>query len=722
MKSRVGFVVFLFLTGLLSSCGGGGGGGTVSDPVTAIAQDDIFNTEQGVALSGDVSSNDEINGDVTFTWELVTPPAHGDLSFAVDGSFDYVPDASFFGQDVFYYRILDSNDSSLTSAKVSINVLPSELIQDTFMLHQWYLYNYGQAALTVSEEGGQVNSEGTYADIRVFDGTNSVDAYAQGFTGNGVQLAIIDNGVDIGHEDLASNVLPNASYNFFSDSNGKTVLDPTPPSTVNNPDGYHGVAVAGLAAARGGNDLGIWGTAPSAELAGYNLLYSGFDLSMELAALGEADALTNHPLLSSADSDIFNMSYGRNPYQGTNENDYYTSEILAGLEAGTDSLREGKGALYLKAGGNEYQGGAAFTEDWCQQAIKNVVTCYNVNMEDENVTPYLMVIGGFNADDKRASYSNTGSALWMVGPAGEYGVNDPALITTDMSGCTYGYSQNQSSAGIFAYSPFNSDFNTGDIGTENESCHYFSAFNGTSSSTPVISGIVALLLEANPDLSWRDVKHILATTARQLDPDLANNNVLIGGQSVLLESGWVANQAGYAFSNAYGFGAPDTNAAIDMALDWKTNGTTLDSLQVSAPVSGNVPTPNAIPDANPTGLSAIVNVTADLITESVELVVSIEDLGNVPDDGTTNKIDMSDYQIVLRSPSGTESVLLTPFNAYQSGYDMVDLNLISHAFYGEASQGNWTLIVRDLDGSTDNQISHVGEGKLTGWSLKFYGH
>jgi subtilisin family serine protease len=595
-------------------------------------------------------------------------------------------------------------------------------VNDPFVVHQWYLYNVGQSALTVNDGSGDPNSEGTYADIRVFDTlSTSAEAYALGHSGDGVIVAVVDSGLEIGHEDLAPNVLVNGSYNFYASTNGKALHDPTPPLSVDNPLGHHGTAVAGLAGARGGNELGIWGTAPSAELVGYNLLYSGFDLTMELAALGYVPSAERFPELCSANSDVFNLSYGRNPYIGTNQDAYYTSQIVAGLQAGTQTLRDGKGAVYVKAGGNEYAGGAVFDESWCAQAIANDVTCYNVNMENENVTPYQMVVGGFNADDKRASYANTGSALWMVGPGGEYGVNEPALITTDMSGCIYGFSQNVLNWGV----PFNSDFNTGVQGTGNESCHYFSAFNGTSSSTPVMSGIVALLLEANPALSWRDVKHILASTARQLDPDLAAKRVTIAGQPVVLEDGWVENAAGYAFSNAYGFGAPDTQAAIGMALDWKASGTALESLQVTAPISGNVPTLNAIPDANPVGLSASVTVGENLTVESVELVVRIEDLLGVVEDGPENKIDMSDYQVVLRSPAGTESILLTPFNAYRAGYDMIDLKLISHAFYGEASQGDWTLVVRDLDNnavdSEKNQIAHAGEGKLTAWSLKVYG-
>ncbi|MDG6773654.1 S8 family serine peptidase [Thiomicrorhabdus sp. ZW0627] len=630
------------------------------------------------------------------------------------------------------------SDTPVAPAPVPV---PDELISainDPFVQHQWYLYNYGQAALSTSNTGGTVNDEGTYADIRVFDGSvDSAAAYAKGYTGDGIQVAIIDNGVDIAHEDLAANVLLGASYNFYSSSNTKDLHDPTPPATVANPSGYHGVSVAGLAMARGGNELGIWGVAPQAELVGYNLLYSSFDLNMELAAIGYSSAVSAYPELYSDQSiDVFNMSYGRNPYQGTNENASYDTAMIDGYEWGTQNLRGGKGAVYLKAAGNEYAGGTVFTSSWCKQANDNGLTCYNVNMENQNVNPFLMVIGGFNADDKRSSYANTGSALWMVGPAGEYGVDHPALVTTDMSGCTYGFSQNQSTADILGYLPYTSDFNTGVNGTGNEQCNYFSAFNGTSSSTPVMSGIAALMLQANPNLTWRDVKYILATTARKLDPNLAAKTLLLGGQLVTLEQGWVSNAAvnphtgnHYLYSNAYGFGAPDTNAAIQMALDWKTNGTTMAALQTTADIVGPVPTANQIPDNSAVGLvpAPYVNVADNLVVESVELTLSIKDVGDVLSEGTAdNKIDMSDYQVVLRSPSGTESILLTPFNAYKAGYDMNSLKLISHAFYGESSAGDWTLIVRDLDGdailSDKNIIADSGTGKLTGWSLKFYGH
>ena len=87
-----------------------------------------------------------------------------------------------------------------------------------------------------------------------------------------------------------------------------------------------------------------------------------------------------------------------------------------------------------------------------------------------------------------------------------------------------------------------------------------------------------------------------------------------------------------------------------------------------------------------------------------------------------NKIDASDYLIELTSPSGTKSILMTPFNAFLSGVDMPNFKMISHAFYGELATGDWTLKITDVDGNTANYIKHVGEGKLNKFGLTIYGH
>jgi subtilisin family serine protease/subtilisin-like proprotein convertase family protein len=570
-------------------------------------------------------------------------------------------------------------------------------INDAFINEQWYLNNVGQSALTSSGLGGV-----TGEDIRAFSSTFlSPENYAKGYKGTGVEIAIVDTGLEIRHEDLATNVVEEGSYNFLDASH-----DPT--STVTNGD--HGSSVAGLAAGRGGNALGVWGVAPRASLRGFNYLMNQ-TLQNQLAALGYQPTVAGITGLSNETVSIFNKSYGSNPYLVYDldaASGAVIAQVMGAMQWGAENLRNGKGALYVKAAGNEYSGGSVFNTSWCQQAIDHHITCYNLNQETANNSPYQIMAGAFNADGKRSSYSNTGSALWLAAPGGEYGISSPALLTTDQSGCDKGYSPLYAVTG----------FDRGESGTGNESCNYFSRFNGTSSATPIISGTIALLLEANPDLTWRDVKHILAATARQLDAGLAARTLSLSGSNIVIEQGWVENDAGYWFSNAYGFGAVHVQNAVQMALDWKAANTHLPNLSVRTMPEQTFSTGNVIASGSAAGLTKTQAVTTALTLESVMLTLDI----TATTSGTNPNIDPSDYLIELISPAGTRSILLTPFNAYQSGNNMVGLVLTTHAFYGESATGNWTLKITDVDDGTTSRISNGGIGQLDAFQLTFYGH
>lgn len=75
-------------------------------------------------------------------------------------------------------------------------------------------------------------------------------------------------------------------------------------------------------------------------------------------------------------------------------------------------------------------------------------------------------------------------------------------------------------------------------------------FGGTSSASPAVAGVCALLLEARPDLGWRDIKTILMTTAAKNDPG---------------DPDWTTNGAGFTVNHKYGFGR-DTHSLHDSAL------------------------------------------------------------------------------------------------------------------------------------------------------------
>ena len=77
---------------------------------------------------------------------------------------------------------------------------------------------------------------------------------------------------------------------------------------------------------------------------------------------------------------------------------------------------------------------------------------------------------------------------------------------------------------------------------------------GTSYAAPVVTGVIALMLEANPALTWRDVQGILATTASQTNPT---------------DASWVTNGAGLTHSGKYGFGLVDAHAAVRAAVAWQ---------------------------------------------------------------------------------------------------------------------------------------------------------
>ena len=82
-----------------------------------------------------------------------------------------------------------------------------------------------------------------------------------------------------------------------------------------------------------------------------------------------------------------------------------------------------------------------------------------------------------------------------------------------------------------------------------------------------MAGVVALMLEANPALTWRDVKHILATTADQVGTDSDYTYTLRG----IKQYEWETNAAGYKFHNWFGFGKIDAAEAVTTAASYTAN-------------------------------------------------------------------------------------------------------------------------------------------------------
>ena len=243
---------------------------------------------------------------------------------------------------------------------------------------------------------------------------------------------------------------------------------------------------------------------------------------------------------------------------------------------------------------------------------------------------------------------------------------------------------------------------------------YTRRFAGTSGATPIVAGVAALVRAANPDLTWRDVKLILANSARKNYP----SHTRLSGA---LKYGSTSER--YSFSYDYGFGAVDAGAAVALAKNW-TELPTLRKLEVSSDRLDM-----AIPDAmlspnntNIVGMEISANLTPNNnyieFIEFIELEVSI----------THRKA--RNLFIRLDSPSTTTSEITVPYwggggrsfldiltgtNWPALQADMVNPFTFGTARHlGESVDGEWTLRIRDDDADA--------RGTLHSWKLTFYGH
>ena len=100
-------------------------------PVAAVA---VFSTNQGQILSDSLASRvtDPEGTGLVFTAELLAEPAHGTLTLNPDGTFVYLPEASYSGTDTFTYQVCDgSTPAQCTEGTVQITLLPAEEDSDS---------------------------------------------------------------------------------------------------------------------------------------------------------------------------------------------------------------------------------------------------------------------------------------------------------------------------------------------------------------------------------------------------------------------------------------------------------------------------------------------------------------------------------------------------------------------------------------------------------------
>ncbi|XP_037934689.1 furin-like protease 2 [Teleopsis dalmanni] len=448
-------------------------------------------------------------------------------------------------------------------------------------------------------------------------------AWQKGYTGKGVVVSILDDGIQTNHPDLAQNYDPDASF----DINGND-SDPTP---QDNGDNKHGTRCAGEVAAVAFNNYCGVGVAYNASIGGVRMLDG------KVNDVVEAQALSLNP----SHIDIYSASWG--PEDDGSTVDGPGPLARRAFIYGVTSGRQGKGSIFVWASGN----GGRYTDSCNCDGYTNSIFTLSISSATQ---------GGF----KPWYLEECSSTLATTYSSGTPG-HDKSVATVDMDGrlrpdhiCTVEHT-------------------------------------GTSASAPLAAGICALALEANPNLTWRDMQYLVVYTSRP--------------GPLEKESGWILNGVKRKYSHKFGYGLMDAGSMVSLAEQW-----------TSVPPQHICKSRENNEDRKIEGTYGYTLATHMDVNGCAGTINEVRYLEHVQCRITLRFFPRGNLRILLTSPMGTTSTLLfeRPRDIVKSNFD--DWPFLSVHFWGEKAEGRWTLQVINGGRRRVNQ-----PGILSKWQLIFYG-
>ena len=307
------------------------------------------------------------------------------------------------------------------------------------------------------------------------------------------------------------------------------------------------------------------------------------------------------------------------------------------FQKGVTEGRDGKGIIYVFAAGNERQ-------------------LENINAHIFEKTRYTITVGAVSKKlyGWTEDYSTSGTAVFVSAPAGN----------------------REDSINLLAIGGHGTCINSG---------------SGTSFAAPIVTGVIALMLEARPDLTWRDVQGILAVTSEKIhDPD---------------DSSAHKNSAGFWHSHWYGFGIIDAKKAVDTAITWEL--WPPEQQVVGESARENQPFPDISETEYVSELTINHKYKTGFISESVVVSLNLKHYNH------------GRLKLTLVSPSGTESIL-NDGNSSEHGIlgGSEKLELMTLRSWGEDPTGVWQLKVRDF---SSKGVILSNENVFLDWVLVVYG-
>ncbi len=500
---------------------------------------------------------------------------------------------------------------------------------------QWYLKGPVVDVLISNNRIFQTSGE----DIDI----NIEEVWDDSVFGAGINVAVVDHGMDTDHEDLADNVDTTLSHDYSGNGD------------LYSPSSGRGTRVAGIIAAVGDNSLGVRGVAPEANIYSYNLADNFSDANAKDAMVRNKD-ITAVSVNNWGPKDLPVLTEA-------------SSEWEEGVETGIREGFGGKGVFYVWAAGDGGEGSdqANFNEYSSYYAVTTVCSAEISKIAVGEISNVGEVV--------KSSFSEEGYNLWVCAPGSD-------IVTTD-----------------------NND-------------GYSFEFPGTSNSVAVVSGVAALIREVNSDISWRDLKLILAGSASQAG-EVAGGR--LGWKRGELQYG--SDSEYYFYSPKFGFGMVDAAAAVELAGSWTNVPPQMRPVTVS---SGNINT--VIPDfttgGNAEDVSAVFTLNVpdidipgtEVFTEFIEIGINFThpffpflDIEITSPDGTTVSKLTEAYPADAISHLSDGSLTVNDFKYTGREHRF---GLANHL--GTDPAGEWTLKI------TNN--SPAGTGTLHSWNIKVYGH
>lgn len=520
-------------------------------------------------------------------------------------------------------RLVASGKVLVGEPNIATAMKHSYVPADLLFSDQWHLYH----------EGGLFLSTDSHIDaVRAWDITQGE---------RGVIVAVADDSVDLHHDDFEGEDKIVDPVDFAGRD-----FDPLPGTENDN----HGTACAGVAVAEE-NSYGVVGVAPgcalmpirTSEIIDDNSIEELFDWVVEHGASVVSCSW-------SADAIYFGL----------------TLRMRLAISSAASVGREGLGCVIVFAAGNDNRpvNGTVDENGWPYNWPSGPTRWLNGFASHEDV----IAVAASTSLSKKAAYSNWGDEISVCAPSNNASPETYPIVYSPLTG-----------RGIVT---------TDRVGPSGySSTDYTYQFGGTSSACPVVAGVAALVLSANPDLTAREVKEIIEATADKIvdnvpDPQL---ELSLGSYDDNGHSPW------------FGHGKVNAFQAVREAVRRREGEGTQTFQEASAPDL-------AIPDNDSAGVQDTIHFSENVIISSIKVHVDI------------SHTYRGDLRLTLFTPFGT-SVLLHDRNGgsannIQETFDSASIPGLS-TLDGRSMQGDWALLVQDL--------AAVDVGQLNRWELEILG-